>query len=347
MQNSAPRLRVLTMLGALAMSFIAALTMSSAAGAAAQRSGWRWTHGYHVKHLAPEDAGLACPTTRLCVAISDNRVLWSTNPTNGGKTWHSVALEPSSSPYVQGTISFDGLSCPSAHFCAAVDDIGNVFTTTNPGGGKTAWHGVEVSDIELLAVSCSGPSLCAALDYYGQAYTSTAPTSRSWHRAALTTRSGAAYYGVSCVGQALCAAVEADGHVYRTTNPGAATPVWRSTTVGKGTWNAVFCPTTHRCVATGGYASKGRIAVSTNPAAGKWKAITVPKAPFGFNTMTCHGKSFCFALSDYWSSHLVAKKASWHSTTVPTSNSQTEIGCPTAKLCLVGDIAGDIFVGRR
>jgi hypothetical protein len=289
----------------------------------AKGTGWKWAKSYHVKHLAPVDAGLACPTKKLCVAVGNNRVLWSTDPTNGSKTWHSVKLEPSSSPDVQGTIAFDGLSCPSAHFCAAVDDIGNVFTTTNPTGGKAAWHGATIDNIELLAVGCSGPKLCAALDYYGNALTSTAPLSGIWHSASLTTRSGASFYGVSCAGTSLCVAVEADGHIYRTTNPGAATPKWHATKVGKGAWNHVVCPSVHKCVAGGGYNGKDRIAVSTDPA------------------------SFCFALSDVWSAHPVAKTSAWHSTTLPTSNSQVEIGCPTAKLCLIGDIGGDITVGRR
>jgi hypothetical protein len=340
------RKRMAAVLGVLIVLAVS-VGLASTPAAASARSGWKWAKSYHVKHLTPIDAGLACPTTKLCVAVGDNRVLWSTNPTGGSKTWHSVALEPSSSPDVQGTIAFDGLSCPTAHFCAAVDDIGNVFTTTNPTGGKSAWHGTEIDDIELLAVGCSGPSLCAALDYYGNAFTSKAPSSGIWHRAALTTQSGAEFYGVSCAGSSLCVGVEAGGTIYRTNNPGAVTPKWRKTKVGRGAWDDVNCPTAHKCVAVGGYNGKGRIAVSTNPAGGVWKYVVINKASFGFNQMTCRGSGFCFALSDWWSANPVAKKSAWHSTKVPTSDSQVEIGCPTTKLCLIGDIGGDLTVGRR
>jgi hypothetical protein len=337
------RRRLIAVLAAITLALLAATVASNSASAATK--GWKWAKGFHVKHLQPLDNGLACPKIKLCIAIGDNRVLWSTNPTKKS-SWHSAALEPSSSPDVSGTIGFDGLSCPTANFCAAVDDIGNVFTTSNPTGGKAAWHGAEIDNIELLQVGCSGPHLCAALDYYGNALTSTAPLSGVWHSAHLTDHSGAAFYGVSCAGSSLCVGVEASGTIYRTTNPGAATPKWHKSHA-TGSWNSVACPTAHKCVAFGGHKGKGAIAVSSNPGAGPWKAVTLKEDNFGFNVGICHGTGFCFALSDYWSANPKASRSVWHTTTLPGAYSQVEIACPTNKMCLIGDIRGDLTVGHR
>ena len=76
------------------------------------------------------------------------------------------------------------------------------------------------------------------------------------------------------------------------------------------------CPTAHKCVAFGGHNGKGAIAVSSNPGAGRWKAVTLKKDNFGFNVGICHGTGFCFALSDYWSANPKASRSVWHSTNV-------------------------------
>src|SRR5207342_832113 len=70
-----------------------------------------------------------------------------------------------------------GVSCPSTSLCVAVDDEGNVVTSTSPTGGAGAWTvtGVDGSN-EFVGVSCPSTSLCVAADFDGNIVTSTDPT---------------------------------------------------------------------------------------------------------------------------------------------------------------------------
>jgi Bacterial Ig-like domain (group 3) len=75
---------------------------------------------------------------------------------------------------VDGTNALEGVSCPSSGLCVAVDQFGNVVTSSNPTGGAAAWTVTHVDGINSLAgVSCASSSLCVAVDRSGNVVTGT------------------------------------------------------------------------------------------------------------------------------------------------------------------------------
>lgn len=328
--------------GLLLPAFALPLAAADAAGPS-----WHWTKPYTIPGKIDSINGLSCPSLSLCVAVSSNKLLWTTKPTAGASHWKNVALEPSSQPDVQGGVILDDVSCPTTTFCAAVDDIGNVFTTTHPTGGKAQWHKRQVDNIEMLTIDCASATMCAALDYYGNALTSSNPAAGPWSSVKISATNGAAYYSVSCPSKSLCAAVESDGKIAYTTSPGAAAPTWHIAKVGGPGWMAIACATAAHCVATG---SGGVIGVSNNPAGGvkTWHRTTVHPASFGLSKVDCPTPSFCMAVgaNDWFSTSPAAKASHWHQATV-ASGSQTAVSCPTAKHCFVGTATTEFIRGAR
>jgi hypothetical protein len=336
--------RRLTVLAAMSM-LGAAAQFAPAATAAAAQSGWHWTKPYTVPGRGIDSInGLACPTTSLCVAVSSNKVLWTTKPNGKRSAWKHVALESSTQNGQVGVI-LDDVTCPSARFCLAADDLGNGFVTSHPTGGKSAWHEYAVDQIEILSVDCSSATLCAALDYYGNALTTTQPNGGAWHYVAIA-GSAPDLTDVSCAGPKLCAAVEFDKHVFVTTNPGAATPKWHAINVGGPGWSGVACAG-GKCVAVGG-SSKGVIGVSTHPAAGKsaWKHFTVPEVQQGVDCATAKS---CLSIggSGRSSTTSTGKASAWHAAGIPGTGSEIAVSCPGPKHCFVGTSTTQFIHGAR
>jgi hypothetical protein len=339
------RLLILAAAAALALGFAA----PAGAGPAAARHSAASAPGSSKWHKIHGDStnGLACPTTKLCVGVDGNKVTWTTNPTAKKPHWHRVALEPSSQPNVEGTVILDAVTCAGAHFCLISDDIGNVFSTTNPTGGKSAWHGSEIDDIEILAVTCSSPSMCAALDYNGLAMTTTdAGAGGPWSHVSLGVAPDNNFYSVSCGGRSICVAVEDSNRIEYTTDPTAGAPTWHTAKAGHHVWDSVSCPSANKCVTVGDY-SKHEVAVSTNPSSGShsWKASKLPSANLASGTylVDCASKKFCFtAGANAYSTHAAAKKSAWHKLKAPNHNSQTGVSCATTKWCFVATIDGSL-----
>ncbi len=91
----------------------------------------------------------------------------------------SKAVRLEKAPFVFG-LNMVSISCPSAHFCAASDAIGNVVTSSNPAGGSAAWSGATPVATNFyfrpLVLSCPAAGFCAAR-FQRTIYTSTSPGS--------------------------------------------------------------------------------------------------------------------------------------------------------------------------
>jgi hypothetical protein len=86
-------------------------------------------------------------------------------------------------------VQITGLACPTANRCVAVDNNGDVLTSTDPTGGADAWHfenlvpftpteGTERQPWNaLFGASCASTSLCALVGIKGRIFTSTDPFS--------------------------------------------------------------------------------------------------------------------------------------------------------------------------
>jgi hypothetical protein len=188
-----------------------------------------------------------------------------------------------------------GVSCPSPSFCAASDQIGGVFTSTNPAGGAASWTRMVVSSSGgLTAIDCPTVSLCVATgvgDDTGSdadvppppaavLWVSTNPTGGpdTWHQVALPDDylgPECGKYGgysfcangliaLACPAASLCVAMDEYGRTFTSTTPGVASPVaWEQSSPnfaggqGIGDTNAagLACTATPLCLAS--YADAG------------------------------------------------------------------------------------------
>jgi hypothetical protein len=113
-------------------------------------------------------SSVSCPSATFCTAVSDtgyaltyNGTSWSapthidTNPVSPSCSFSCVAVTPFS------------VSCPSATFCAAVDENGNALTYNG-----TSWSApTDNSGGFLDSVSCPSATFCVAVDENGNALT--------------------------------------------------------------------------------------------------------------------------------------------------------------------------------
>ena len=80
----------------------------------------------------------------------------STDPTGGPGAWSITLIND------QNGDDLDDISCPTVSFCAAVDAVGDVVTTTDPTGPTSAWHVAKLQSNGLWGISCPTSSFCVA-----------------------------------------------------------------------------------------------------------------------------------------------------------------------------------------
>ena len=147
----------------------------------------RWA----VAHLAGAGSfnGVSCPSVALCVAVdTSGDVATTSDPVGRASAWKVQQVDSATfdcDEKVPCAASFDGVSCASASLCVAVDDAGDVVTSTDPTGGPSAWRVTNVAPGTAnpfpggiyAAVSCPSRSLCAAVENMAdEVITSTNPT---------------------------------------------------------------------------------------------------------------------------------------------------------------------------
>lgn len=177
----------------------------------AESSSWGTLIDNSVKGYGLACAPLTTSTSGLCVDVgAEGRMSTSTDPSS---TWTTGAT-------IDGTNKLTGVSCPTTSFCAAIDNAGNILTSTKP-LEATAWMSAAVaSATELTGISCPTASFCVAVDSTGTILTSTNPTggAGAWQAATATL---VALHDVWCASSTLCVAVGASGTllVYSATSP--------------------------------------------------------------------------------------------------------------------------------
>jgi hypothetical protein len=83
----------------------------------------------------------------------------------------------------------------------AVDDLGDVFTSTNPAGSVSSWRLVATKAGSLTGLSCPSVGLCVAVGLGGGVLVSRHPKGGEWSIA----RVGGNFDGVSCASASICA----------------------------------------------------------------------------------------------------------------------------------------------
>jgi hypothetical protein len=211
-------------------------------------SGWTTT-GADPGHKL---ASVSCPSFSLCVAVDEaGNAVVSTDPTDRSPTW-TVSHVDADVTSVGAQAALDDVSCPSVSMCIAVDNAGNVLSSTNPTGGATAWTPSAVDEgTALAAVSCPSVSLCVAAGG-STILVSTAPATgtQSWSAATIPgTPTSFAMQRISCTGTAMCVGNDQNGDVLSSDDPGGGGATWRLTPVEQYGVGAVACSPTSSCFA--------------------------------------------------------------------------------------------------
>jgi hypothetical protein len=184
---------------------------------------------------------------------------------------------------------FAGVSCAPSGFCAAVNDNGDVVTSSNPAGGPSTWTTTSlVSDIGLAGISCPTAQFCAATDdLSGDVIVSSDPAggAGAWQTIALPT--GGTLQAVTCSSASFCVAVDDGGDVIVSTDPTGGAAAWQMASVNPGdTLGDVSCVGEALCVAVG-----SGLSTSTDPTGGAsaWRS----NSSVGGTAVSCPTTTLC------------------------------------------------------
>jgi hypothetical protein len=169
------------------------------------------------------------------------------------------------------------VSCASVSLCVAVDNVGDILTSTNPTGGASAWHMAVSGEGGGVGIACPSTTLCVAgLDGSG-ILTSTNPTGGpgAWNASSFAGGLGA----ISCPSTSLCVATTAYGGngIATSTDPAGGGATWSLARLPDTFLDRISCPSASLCVVVGG---EGQIITSTNPTGGAsaWSTANVDVA---------------------------------------------------------------------
>ena len=326
-------------------------------------------------------AGLSCSSPSLCVAVdSGGSTLTTTEPTGGAAAWNAStviggnnafsAVSCAAGPFCVATTSTTtpsqfwvsvnptggafawqqanlavpiyAVSCPSTGLCVAVDDIGNVLTTTNPNSSSPSVSVTQVTGPTLLSIACPTSALCVATDSAGDVVTSVSPTGGASGWTSSNVDGSEAILAVSCPTTTFCAAADDAGDVLTSTNPAGGAGAWSSMNVdGDASVAGISCSSPSFCVAVD---DLGDVLVSTNPTggAGAWRATRADPGNFLF-AVSCVSDALCVAVDlagNVVTSTAPASAApGWTSANVDDSP-LTAVSCSSITMCVAVDGSG-------
>jgi hypothetical protein len=290
---------------------------------------------------------LTCPSVHLCVGTQAAGVEISRHPLGGASAWAITPL-----PVTPGS-PLGPISCASPRLCVAVNDRGQVFTSTNPTGGAVAWKGVSVGVLgQATALSCPRVRFCIALDGLS-VVVSTNPTRPSSWRVIPVSTSGP-FRSITCPSRKLCvgtAGFAGVGGIWTTTTPTG--PGWKWKSIYKTEpyldfdRSGVACPSTRLCVVTD---AAGNIFTSTNPARRRWKTGRLAlgardSTGVDLASLSCPSVHLCLSAvgphTVAWSTNPAGGAHTWRTSGQPSRQLGTEaITCASARLCVatLGDL---------
>jgi hypothetical protein len=209
---------------------------------------------------------LSCPSASFCAGIytwsdvaastSYSSVISSRTPVAG--PWNGVDVDTNLFT-MQGNF-LQSISCPTTTLCVAVDDVGQIVSSSRPSGGR--WKAVRVDGRHLIsAVSCPSRSFCVAVDDRGAVLISSRPGGgkSAWkstpvdHRRRLT--------GVVCTSRSFCVAVDGRGNVITSRRPAGGVSQWHVLAAdARRHLTEISCPSQSFCAAAD---PSGRVVVGT------------------------------------------------------------------------------------
>jgi len=191
--------------------------------------GRTWKHYSVPDHIPGQQSlfDIDCADTKHCVTAVGVHTI------DGGRTWI---------PSTTGSLSGNGVSCPSVMVCYVASGFGTVLKTTD---GGTTFGSQSTGAPYLIDIWCPSVSVCYAGG--GQGIWSTTDGGVTWQNA-FSGPSGPVY-SISCVTVTDCAAATSEPVVY-VTSDGVN---WTTSDTGAGAFGehvyGVTCPVVTRCYA--------------------------------------------------------------------------------------------------
>jgi len=262
-------------------------------------------------------------------------------------------------PDASSGVALSGIDCPSTGLCVAVDDSGNVVTSTNPTGGASAWTVTKIDSYFMAnnileGISCPSTSLCVAVDGNGNIVTSTNLTgvASSWHLVHLEAVGDVRE--VSCPSAELCVIVDGAGDVISSTEPTGGATAWTTTHVdsngSSGELSGISCPSTKLCVAVD---RKGDVLTSTDPTggSGEWTSTKIDSEEGDFTSLSavsCPSVGLCVAVDEsgnlFTSTNPTGGMSAWYSTATSLTNFGFDsVSCNSAILCVAAGPEGSVL----
>jgi len=236
-----------------------------------------------------------------------------------GATWSSLQL-----PGEAQKVTMFGISCPTASLCVAVGGNNTIASSTEPAGGLSKWNVVYAGEgadpmasnfRQIRGVSCASPQLCVAVTFDGLVYTSTNPTgaAAAWTVTDLDPVGPSTHlYGVSCPTVSFCAASAGGAKIVTSTDPTGGSAAWTKTQLeGPLELRGISCASPMLCVAVGDNGDNIR------PEAGDRGEIFSSTDPLG---------------------------GAWQRAQAPIQGNAYGLSCPSADLCVSGDLHGNLLV---
>jgi hypothetical protein len=284
----------------------------------------------------------------------------------GSWNWSSPTLIDNQAP----TAKLASVSCSSAGFCAAVDTLGNVLTSTYPQGGTGAWGASFLGERALLGVSCPSSSLCvaggesevvASADPVGGAVTWADEAGYNFPPELF--RKGEELIGplasVSCTSALLCVASldsnDEFNELAMSVNPLGGQTAWTLVNHVVGTRSVrppydgdpitgVSCVSLTLCVAVD---AAGNVMTSAEPGNDEGVWTIFPVDANSLRGVTCPSTSLCVAVDNaghvLTSTNPTGGSSAWTVTLVDPDDVLQGVACVSQSLCIAVDAAGRVL----
>jgi hypothetical protein len=214
--------------------------------------------------------------------------------------------------------ALNGIACPDAHLCVAVDHVGAVFTS-DPSRLHPDWRRTEIEPgAALTGIACPSAGLCVATDSRGDVAVTTRPTGGASAWRIVPIFQGHYLASVSCPSVGLCLAAAQAQEVLTSTDPANPAGAWLSTAVQTG-------PVVS-CAKYGGYNCASNLVA-----------------------VACPTGTLCLAadaVGDVFTTHAPTSGGLWSTTSVQPETSYDadlrSLSCPAVDLCVVSSDAGTV-----
>jgi Alpha galactosidase A/Alpha galactosidase C-terminal beta sandwich domain len=253
--------------------------------------------------------------------------------------WKSSAIDPPGN-------ALTSVSCATASLCVAVDEAGNVLSSSSPGGEGASWQRKNIDANSLTGVSCPSATFCVAVDRAGGLLWSTNPglgAAATWSVPADIDGSNR-LTAVTCASESLCVAVDNAGNALASSDPSSPAS-WHVRAIdGVTVLNAVSCASGGPCAAVD---ASGNAFAGNDPAeaAPTWSSTEIDLG--SLTGVSCAIDGPCVTVDQLGhalaSDNPTAAPPTWSASSPEPGVALEGVSCVTAAFCATVDSAGRVL----